>query len=173
MTPPEQVPQRMGRGMLYLSAIGLLVILTWVFDGVLERRGNPNSDPQGRVTPSAQEVVLQRNRQGHYVATGAINGVPVKFLLDTGATAVAVPEHLARRLGLLRGMPQRMMTANGMITAYSTRLELVQLGPIKRSAVAASINPGMSGEEVLLGMSFLKHLEMRQQGNELTLRNPL
>jgi len=107
---------------------------------------------------------------GHYLANGEINGRPVTFLLDTGATDISIPALLAKDLGLERGAARRYQTANGTITTYGTRLETVRLGGIVRRQVRAHINPGMRQGEVLLGMSFLKHLEMVQRGNQLTLR---
>jgi aspartyl protease family protein len=116
------------------------------------------------------QVVLKRNRSGHYVATGSINGFPVIFLLDTGATDVAVPRVVADRLGLKRGAPVVNQTANGQVTSWRTRLDEVRLGPVRRRNVRASILPNMQGSEVLLGMSFLKHLEMVQRDGRMTLR---
>ena len=118
------------------------------------------------------QVTLQRNRAGHYLAGGQINGQPVVFLLDTGATDVAVPETLANRLGLERKYRSVSRTANGNVTIWSTRLDSVNLGGILRRNVRASILPNMAGNEVLLGMSFLKHLELVQRGDALTLRDP-
>jgi len=117
-----------------------------------------------------RELTLQRNRFGHYVASGNINDTPVVFLLDTGASDVSVPENLARQIGLKRGRPMMYQTANGTITVFATRLDKVDLGGIVLRQVRASINPNMQGNEVLLGMSFLKHLEFSQRGNTLVLR---
>ena len=107
---------------------------------------------------------------GHYVADGSINGVSVTFLLDTGATGVAMSARLAQRVGAPRGQPVVTRTANGNATGYLTRLRSVQLGAIEQNNVPASIAPGLATDEVLLGMSFLKNLEMIQRGDTLTLR---
>jgi aspartyl protease family protein len=164
-------PQSIGRGMAFLAwALGL-ALLAWLFQDILDEQHNPNRQlRQSGDTGGVAEIVLERNRQGHYIATGQINGVDVEFLLDTGATAVAIPAGLAERLKLKRGHPQQTTTAAGRITTYRTVLEQVALGPIVQQQVQASINPHMDGEEVLLGMSFLKHLELVQRGNRLTLR---
>jgi len=113
---------------------------------------------------------LQRNRFNHYVASGLINNTPVVFLLDTGATDVAVPAGLAERLGLKAGVARNAITANGIVQVYDTRIESLQLGSIQLENVRASINPGMSGNEILLGMSALKDLEFSQSGSTLTLK---
>jgi len=104
------------------------------------------------------------------VASGSINNTPVVFLLDTGASDVSVPEKLAQAIGLKRGRPMIYQTANGTITVYATRLDKVDLGGIVLGQVRASINPNMQGNKVLLGMSFLKHLEFTQRGDTLILK---
>lgn len=152
----------------WVMAIGLLTVF---FSDLLEHQHNPNRRVVGVVgADGVPEVVLQRNNRGHYVATGRINGSPVHFLLDTGATDVALPESLAQRLGLPRLGGGFSNTANGVVAVWHTRLEQVSLGPIRLHDVSASILPGMGSEEVLLGMSFLKKLEMIQRGDQLTLR---
>ena len=157
--------------MIAAAWVILLGLLTLLFSDWLETQQNPNREVQGRVLEGGvREVVLQRNRSGHYVAIGRINGQPVRFLLDTGATTVSVPAGLAGTLSLRRGPPQLAQTANGVVTTYATRLENVELGELSVDNVRASINPGMHGNDVLLGMSFLKQLEFTQRGDTLTLR---
>ena len=149
----------------------VLGLLTLFFNGVLDDQYNPNRQLDAVVTEGEpQEVVLVRNKFGHYVATGGINGEAVVFMLDTGATDVAVPLALANRLNLERGAEAVFNTANGKITAWRTRLERVTLGGIELTNVRGSILPSMEGDEVLLGMSFLKHLELVQRGNTLKIR---
>jgi len=114
--------------------------------------------------------VLKRNRQGHYVTSGKINGHDVVFMIDTGATDIAVPVNVAKRVGLIPGRKNIHQTANGNVVVFSTRLQTVAVGEISLNNVKASINPGMDFNEILLGMSFLKNLEFTQRGNTLTLR---
>ncbi len=101
---------------------------------------------------------------------GQINGQAVTFLLDTGATQVALPQRVADRLGLPRGLPITLDTANGRSQGWRTRLANLQLGDIRLSGVAALIAPGMDGDEVLLGMSALKQLDFTQRDGTLVLR---
>jgi aspartyl protease family protein len=162
--------RRMGKGMWALMWILVLAMLTMVFNNLLDEQRNPNTDPQTSKNGTTAEVVLKRNRYGHYVATGAINDHPVEFLLDTGASDVSVPQDLAERLGLKKGPEVRFETANGSVNGYMTNLDQVQLGDIRLHQVRASINPGMSGDSVLLGMSFLRHIEFTQRGDSMTLR---
>jgi len=149
----------------------VLLLLTLFFQDWWERQQNPNRQLSMSVgADGVPELVLQRNRYGHYVASGAINGQPVVFMLDTGASDVSVPGDLADRLGLKPGRAMIYQTANGPVRVYGTRLDEVSLGAIRLGRVRASINPSMQGQKVLLGMSFLKHLEFTQRGDTLTLR---
>ena len=168
----QQGTQRTGRAMLLFAWVGGLALLTLLFQDVLESKFNPNAKPLEQQTRDGrQEVVLERNSKGHYVAGGEINGRPVTFLLDTGATDVALPEALAERLRLPRHGGGLSQTANGTVAVWHTTLETVRLGGITLRDVRASIVPSMqSGDTVLLGMSFLRQLEFTQRDGRLTLR---
>ena len=168
--PPPQT-RSMGVFMVVCAWVLALALLSAYFGGFLGRQRNPNQNVATSVTQQGvREVRLQQNRHGHYVAIGAINDKRVLFLLDTGATEVSVPAQLAAKLGLRRGDAKQMHTANGTITTYSTTLDRVHLGEIALNDVRAHINPKMQGHEVLLGMSFLRDLELVQRQGELTLR---
>jgi aspartyl protease family protein len=162
--------KKIGSGMTIAAWIFVLVIATLYFDRFLDQQHNPNESVQYTENNDAREVILQRNRQGHYVTSGEINGVKVNFLLDTGATSVSIPEHIARPLRLEKGMQVEVSTANGTIPVNMTTLERVQIGNIVLHDVRAHINAYMDEEEILLGMTFLKHLEFTQRGDQLILR---
>jgi aspartyl protease family protein len=164
--------QRTGRVMMILAWVGGMALLTLLFQDVLESRFNPNMQPQVQMAADGTaEVVLERNAQGHYVATGAINGLPAVFLLDTGATDVAVPEALAQRLGLERNGGGISQTANGPVAVWHTRLQEVRLGALSLRDVRAVILPSMKASDpVLLGMSFLKQVDFSQRDGQLMLR---
>ena len=157
--------------MLFASfALGLLA-LTYLFDDILSRQLNPNQRPDSQETDSGiKEVMLMQNRQGHYVADGLINDVPVTFLLDTGATDVAIPAGIAEQANLIPQAQSRAATANGTVVVYSTRIDTLVLGNIVLNDIVASITPSMEGNTILLGMSALRHVEFIQQGQRLTLR---
>lgn len=167
--------QRTGRYMLIMAWVGGLALLTLLFQDLLESRINPNTNPViTQADDGRQQVVLDRNAQGHYVASGRINGLPVTFLLDTGATDVAIPEDLAERLRLERRGGGISQTANGPVAVWQTVLDDVTLGAIRLDNVRASILPSMRGTgKVLLGMSFLKQLEFTQRDGQLILQQPL
>ena len=150
-------------GVIALSAIGFN---TW-----LDYQANPNQSPEVVIgEDGAREVRLERNRSGHYVTSGSINGEPVVFMLDTGASDVSIPLSVAERIGLERGVPRAARTANGTIRVYDTRLDRVSIGGLSLTGVRGSINPHFEGEAILLGMSFLGELEFTQSQGVLTLR---
>lgn len=161
--------QQMGKRMSFIFWIIAFLLLIWFFNGALERQDNPNMDPESSFNNGSAEVKLKRNRQGHYVSGGFINQHAVTFLLDTGATNVSIPAHLAPQLNLSKGYPVTVMTANGAVTAYQTRIDNLQIGDIRIRDVDATINPGMADNEILLGMSALGQLDFRQTGDWLIL----
>ncbi|EIJ42825.1 clan AA aspartic protease, TIGR02281 family [Beggiatoa alba B18LD] len=164
-------PNRLGKGMIVVACLLCLGLLTVFFNHILEKKHNPNTRVQStHALDGGIEVVLTRNSIGHYVAQGFINQQAVTFFLDTGATQVSIPLHIANKLGLERGLPMQVGTANGTITVYSTRLAIVALGDIVLRDISASINPQDTGDDILLGMSFLRQIEFTQRGNQLILR---
>lgn len=166
-TPPHNPHRGLGRGMALAASLALLGTLYFYFDSHLDAQNQPNRALQ--VAPGS-ELLLKRSRDGHYVFPGTINGRAVTFLLDTGATLVSVPAHLGGTLGLEAGVPMQAVTANGTVTTRATRIDALAFGPFEVRGVSASLNPGMAGEHVLLGMSVLKHLEFTQRGDTLLLR---
>ncbi len=163
--------KHMGLTMQALAWLVFFAMGAFYFSDLLDRQYNPNQSLQTRYTQSGvREVVLQRNKFGHYVTSGEINGMPVTFMLDTGATGVAIPEAVASRLGLRRGTAFPTQTANGVSTSYAVTLDQVSVGGIELLDVSAAIAQGLQSDQVLLGMSFLKHIEFTQRGDTLTLR---
>lgn len=151
-----------------------LAFLFGIFDYFVEKRINPNQNiatAEYQVNGALQrEITLTRNVYGHYVSSGTINNEDVVFLLDTGATQVAIPEKVANRLGLEKRRATMIKTANGNTRAYQTHLDSVALGDIRLYDLNATILENMSGEEILLGMNFLKHFEIVQKGKILTIK---
>ncbi|HID48657.1 MAG TPA: TIGR02281 family clan AA aspartic protease, partial [Chromatiales bacterium] len=88
--------RRLGRNMIWLMWLVLLGLLTLFFGKLLDRQYNPNQDLMQRQPGEPREVVLLRNKYGHYVASGLINDQPVVFLLDTGASDISIPAAAAR-----------------------------------------------------------------------------
>jgi aspartyl protease family protein len=117
-----------------------------------------------------QSVTLAADSRGHFFMDGSINGNPVRFIVDTGATVVALPASEAVRLGLDYRKGERAMTntAGGPVEAFRVRLDRVSAGDIELTGVdAVVIERGL--HVTLLGMSFLNRLEMKRDGQTMTL----
>jgi len=116
-------------------------------------------------------VTLTTDGSGHFVTTGSINGATMKFLVDTGATAVSMNLNDARRAGVnyLAGKKGYSQTANGLVPIYKVKLGNVKLGDITLTDVDGLVHQGNALPVVLLGMSFLGRLEMSRVGESLTL----
>lgn len=116
-------------------------------------------------------VVLTPDRNGHFVSSGSINGASVRFLVDTGATMVAMNVDEARRAGVnyLAGERGLSQTANGVTPIYKVKLAQVTLGDITLRDIDGVVQENSALPVVLLGMSFLGKLDMRRDGDSLTL----
>ncbi len=165
--PAQQEHFRTGRWFAWVAVIGLMGGLTAFYQALTHRN---NGVTQTVYEDGRTLVVLERARSGHYLAEGRINGLPVVFLIDTGATDVAIAERAARTMGLEFGPRIQVMTAAGPARAWATRLDRVSLGGLQLNNVRATITPAL-GDEVLLGMSFLKHFSLRQEGEKLVIES--
>jgi aspartyl protease family protein len=126
---------------------------------------------RGSIPSSSREsVTLAADTRGHFVTEGSVNGIAVRFIVDTGATVVALPGSDARRLGIdyRAGRRGTTQTANGPVEVFSVKLDNVKVGAIELTSVdALVIEKGL--EIALLGMSFLNRVEMRREGQTMTL----
>ncbi|BCA96313.1 aspartyl protease [Legionella antarctica] len=116
------------------------------------------------------EMILSADKEGHYHIKGRINEYPVEFLVDTGATLVAIPQALADRLHIRGRYPIKMFTANGEVTGSLTRLKQLSVGEFILKDVKAVIIPGNDNSLVLLGMNVLSQFNMVQQDMRLILK---
>lgn len=116
------------------------------------------------------KVVLTANSGGHFMANGSINNRPVQFMVDTGATQVAMGAAEAERLGIAytSGQPVRLNTANGQVQGYRLRLDSVRLGDVNVFGLDAVVTP-QPMPFVLLGNSFLTRFQMRRDADQMTL----
>jgi aspartyl protease family protein len=115
--------------------------------------------------------VVRTNERGDLVADGEVNGMPVRFAVDTGATFITLPAREASRLGLdyHNGEKVVMETANGNVLAYRLQLDTVRVGGVAVHNVDAVIMEDNRLPIALLGMSFLNRTDMRREGTNLTL----
>lgn len=119
-------------------------------------------DTSANINPS---VTLYANSQGHFISECKINGAPLKFLIDTGATTVALNSGDAQfaNIDYKKGEPVLVGTANGVVTAYRVTIATLKIGAITLSQVEASVLEGGSPSVVLMGMSALKRMEIKHQ----------
>lgn len=116
-------------------------------------------------------VTLTADSRGHFITTGVVNGVSLRFMVDTGATSVVLSSADAKRVGVnyLAGSRSFTQTANGIVAVYNTKLDSVQVGDITIHGVNAAVIDGDRLPIALLGMSFLNRLEMKREGDMLML----
>ena len=124
----------------------------------------------GAAGAGAQSVTLSAGAGGHFMADGQINGGAIRFLVDTGASAVAIPASAANRLGIdyRKGRRGTSQTAAGPTEVYVVRLDSVRVGGVELLNIeAVVIEHGL--DVALLGNSFLSRMEVRQDGRTMTL----
>jgi len=167
----EDSQKKIGHWMLAISWIIVMAILTLVFRKWEYNQLNPNQNIYSSTNKNnVIEILLSQNKWGHYVFNGKINDKTVEFLLDTGASEVSIPEHLAQDLNLKSGAPLHRFTANGTIEVYSSNISSLRIGDIQLRDVFATINPNMKQSQILLGMSALKQVEFIQRDGTLIIK---
>lgn len=127
----------------------------------------------GYTTPAATEISLWADSMGMFNVAGSINGLSVDFLVDTGATTIAMNSQQAKRLGidyLYKGQQINVSTASGNEIGYLIKLKTVKVRELELREVEAIVMDGEHPEQALLGMSFLGKLEMNRSGNHMVLR---
>ena len=132
--------------------------------------GSPVSLAGANGAGSAAQVVLSAADGGHFISAGSINGKAVQFMVDTGATTIALSAAEADRIGLKYrdGEPLIGHTANGAVSGYRTSLDVVRLGDVRVYNVEAAVLP-MPMPHVLLGNSFLNRFQMKRDNERMTL----
>ncbi len=118
------------------------------------------------------QVMIDRDSNHMFTTRGTIDGMPVEFMVDTGASHVVISANRARALRLRynRRKPMRMTTASRMETAYAVTLRSVGVGGIVKHQVPALVTRSKFPRTVLLGMSFLNDLSINQEGDRLVIR---
>jgi aspartyl protease family protein len=127
-------------------------------------------EPVVRTSDSGRhEIIVPVARDGHYYLEGAVNGQPVTFLVDTGASYVSVSADVARRANLPKGATGLFTTANGSVEGRIARAQSVRADIFEISGINVAVMPGR-GEFGLLGQNFLRYFSVSQSGGKLVLR---
>ena len=142
---------------------------TFVFEGQRMTLGLGHA--RMKASTDAASAMITADERGHFVAMGAINDIAIHFAVDTGATFVSLPASEARRLGLdyRKGEPMLMQTANGVAPAYRIKLDTVRVGEVTVNGVEAVVMESDGSQVALLGMSFLNRMDIRREGEIMTL----
>ena len=160
------------------SPEGVRVISADSKSAVLEENGNQKTYRLGNTIhtnfekPRFVREQIFANSYGMFLTQGVINGHQVKFLVDTGATIVAMSSTKAKQLGIayrLDGIPTRASTASGVANGWGITLKSVKVGRIKQKNVPAMVIDGTHPREILLGMSFLDNLKVTKEDGKLVL----
>lgn len=164
-----RVGQRSPEGVMLITVEGETA--TFEIDG--KRRAlkqNQAYVSKGGSGTGSGSVTLKADGRGHFMADAQVNGGSVRFMVDTGATMIALPAAEAKRLGInyLKGERGLVQTANGAAPAYKVKLDTVRLGDITLNNIDAMVLEG--GLQIpLLGMTFLNRTEMRRDGETMVL----
>jgi aspartyl protease family protein len=132
--------------------------------------GVPTIIMGGSSGPSGTEIVLAAGEGGHFLTQGTINGRSTRFMVDTGATSVAISADEARRLGIKYEHGETMYgsTANGMVKGYRIRLNSVRIQNVEVFDVEAAVLP-LPMPYILLGNSYLTRFQMNRHNDMLRL----
>jgi len=161
------------------SQAGVKLLSANANEAVVERSGQRTTLPLGGSPVSlagkasegtGRQIVLTAGPGGHFVTSGSINGRAARFLVDTGATVVAMGQADAERLGLdyRSGARGTVNTANGPVTVQRAVLDVVRVGDVQVYAVEAVVLPSAM-EHILLGNSFLNRFQMKRDNERMTL----
>lgn len=151
----------------------LMFIIAWLFAfGLLILFFSNYGAKQAEVSYSAKHktITITPDAQGHYWMDGNINNVPVRYMIDTGATFVAVPKAIALKAGLRGLYPIMMSTAAGKVAGELARVEQISFANMTFKNIKVVIMPDVQGSTVLLGMNVLSKFSITQKDNRLIIK---
>lgn len=143
-------------------------------DGVERNYSLTRDYSQGMTAPQKRSFSIAKGENGHYWVAGSVNGHPIQFLVDTGATSVALTGAQADQLGIdyrATGREIRVSTANGVARGWRIKLNSVKVGTIEVRGVEGAVMDVGTGGEALLGMSFLGRVGWKVDQDVLVLES--
>jgi len=159
--PPASVLKRVG----FFLVIGAILFV--LFDRFGPYQSGRGYRPRPVETISASGAVLDRTFDGHFYLTGSINGQQLAFMVDTGASTIAIGEPLAARLDLGPCRSRMYSTAAGTVRGCEAVAAEVEVAGLRLSDVRVAVLPG--ADSILLGMNVLRHFRIEQQGRQMRL----
>ena len=163
MAKPERALRQ--TGLIPLIAFWCIVM------GVLYAGMSLYLQPRQATVLASGELVIQRARDGHFYTTGRIQGLEVKFLVDTGASLVTVSDAFARQAGLTGGTPTTFRTANGDRPGRVVEGANIAIGPVEARNIKVGVGlHGGAEDEALLGQSFLSKFDVTLGKDEMVLK---
>jgi aspartyl protease family protein len=161
----ENQANQAGRVMFIIAWFFIFVLMFLFFYYYSSGKESSYQMKQGVLTIKADE-------NGHYYIDGSINTHPVKFMIDTGASSVAIPKKLAKQMNLSGRYEVSIQTANGEVTGSLTRLNQLSFAEFKLNDVKAVIIPGSGSDDeiVLLGMNVLSKFNLTQKNKQLIIQ---
>lgn len=157
------------QGVKLLSADATVAVLE--INGERQRLGLNRNITTNYVAPERRQLDIPRNDRMQYITSAQINGRSIQVMVDTGANVVAMSARHASALGVdyRAGMPSKLETASATIDAWMVTLHSVEVGGIRVENVRATVTAGEYPSTVLLGMSYLQHVELREREGVLSL----
>ena len=156
-------------GAFAIAAVWLAV--AWVLYGVFDRVEHNRQASLKPYALSSGDLVIPRQRDGHFHVEGEVNRQPVSFLVDTGASHVSVSQALATLAGFPAGQSITLNTANGQRPGQLVRGVPVRAGHLVLNDTSVTVGlSGLRPEQALLGQAFLKHFDVEIRRDEMVLR---
>jgi clan AA aspartic protease (TIGR02281 family) len=159
--PPASVLKRVG----FFLVIGAILFV--LFDRFGPYQSGRGYRPRPIETISAAGAVLDRTFDGHFYLTGSINGRQLAFMVDTGASTIAIGESLAEQLSLGSCRSRMYSTAAGTVRGCEAVAAEVEVAGLRLADVPVAVLPG--ADSILLGMNVLRHFRIEQQGRQMRL----
>jgi len=156
---------------------GIFLIIGWlIFLGLIalliQESIYKTKNPTISQTYNGSQLTIYRGKDSHFRVKGSINGIEVTFLIDTGASSIAVSEHIGKAAKLKKLSRVATETANGSSTGYLTSIEHIYIGGIELNNLSAVIVPNMDSDMALLGMNALKNFSIQQTGDTMIISVP-